>query len=133
MTLAEFLFLVCWSLWLGSVVFFSWILLPAIHSELKTEQAAPLLHVVFRRYYIFGIALGTICMIVSLSTRPDPRIWVPLGIATLLTGYSLQVVTAELSRARRDNDDEAFGRAHITSVRINLVVLAALFLVGTIL
>jgi hypothetical protein len=56
----------------------------------------------------------------------------PLVIATVLTVYARQVLAPALDAARTAADDDAFARLHITSVRMNLIVLAMLVLVGTV-
>ena len=119
-----------WSLWLGSIVFFSFVVAPTVHSVLDKPDASRLMQKMFPRYYLFSAVCSAAAMIAALVARNDLRLTVPILIAGVLAVYARQVLTPSLAEARESGNDETFGRLHVLSVRLNIVALAALILVG---
>jgi len=86
----------------------------------------------FPRYYALGIVCGLVATAAGLAAGRDLRLTAPLVIATVLTVYARQVLTPALDVARTTADDDDFRRLHVTSVRMNLIVLAMLLLSGSV-
>ena len=121
---------VTWACWLGSIMFFSFVVAPTVHAVLERPDAARLMRTMFPRYYLFGVICGLLAIASALAVANDLKLTIPLVIATVLSAYARQVLTPALDEARRNSDDDRFARLHVQSVRLNLVALAALLLAG---
>ncbi len=121
---------VTWACWIGSIVFFSFVVAPTVHAVLERPDAARLMRTMFPRYYLFGIICGLVALVSALLTANDLKLTVPLVIACVLSAYARQVLTPALDQARSASDDERFASLHVQSVRLNLIALAALLLAG---
>lgn len=120
-----------WAVWLGSVVFFSFIVAPTVHSALERPEAHRLLERLFPRYYAVGVACAAVTVVIAIAAGSDLLLTVPLTIAGVLSAYARQVLVPALDAARIDADQTRFGSLHTMSVRMNLVVIAMLFLAGS--
>ena len=129
---AQFALALLWAVWLGAIVLFSFVIAPTVHGVLEPQAAGRLMRNLFPKYYALGILCGAAGIAAGLAAGFDLRVTAPLVVATVLTVYARQVLTPALDAARAAADDDAFARLHVTSVRMNLVVLAMLFLAGTV-
>jgi len=121
-----------WAVWLGSIVFFSFVVAPTTFHALGREAAAPLLRAVFPRYYLVGLLSGAAMLAAALGLGAGLPVTIPIVVGLVIVAYVRQVVTPAVNRARERGDDDAFARLHLVSVQLNLVVLAVLLLLGTI-
>ena len=128
----NFALAIFWAVWLGAIVLFSFVVAPTVHGVLEKQAAARLLRNMFPRYYALGIVCGLVATVAGLAAGRDLRLTAPLVIATVLTVYARQVLTPALDAARTAADDDTFRRLHVTSVRMNLIVLAMLLLSGSV-
>lgn len=131
-TALHFALALFWAVWLGAIILFSFVVAPTVHGVLEKQDAARLLRNLFPRYYALGIVCGAAGILTGLAAGADLRVTAPLVIATVLTAYARQVLAPALDAARSAADDDTFERLHVTSVRMNLVVLAMLLLAGTV-
>jgi hypothetical protein len=123
------------AVWLGSVVCFSYVVLPAIHRESAPGDATRLLRRLFPRYYGTGIGCGFLALaIVSLARAANA---LPLGEALRLGlpvagGLTCSLVAHQfiLPRMRdaRERHPERYERLHAISAMLNSTVVASLFL-----
>ena len=67
--MGRFIFVTAVAVWLGTVVSFSFVILPAIHAVLG-DQASTLLNRLFPRYYVVGIICGLIAL-AAVSLAPS--------------------------------------------------------------
>ena len=89
-------YLLALSVWIGEVVFFSFVAAPAIFSVLGPAPAGEVVSAIFPRYYAIGIGAATVTLVsaVGLGRRAAlPRLWtatavvVALGlVATVIAG-----------------------------------------------
>lgn len=128
----HYLVLGCWAVWLGSMVFFSFVVAPTVFGALGKEAAAPLMRAIFPRYYAVGLACGGTALAAALATGAGLRLTVPLVIGLVLVAYARQVITPALNDARDGEDAERFSQLHVLSVRLNMIVMALLLLAGSI-
>jgi hypothetical protein len=128
----NFALAIFWAVWLGSIILFSFVVAPTVHGVLEKQVAARLLRNLFPRYYALGIVCGLAATAAGLAAGRDLRLTAPLVVATVLTAYARQVLVPALDAARTAADDDAFARLHVTSVRMNLIVLAMLLLSGSV-
>lgn len=128
----EIVVALCWALWLGSMVFFSFVVAPTVFRTLGREGASPVMSALFPPYYLFGMITGGIAVAFCLVFRADLRVTVPLAASLIIVSYARQQLLPAIEQARpRRDDDPAFDRLHRMSVRLNLTVMAMLLLAGT--
>jgi drug/metabolite transporter (DMT)-like permease len=131
----RFLFVLAVGTWLGTVVCFSFVILPAIHRVSAPPDATRLLRQLFPRYYWAGIGCGFAALaLVSLArtadTLPVPealRLALPVAgglVCSLIAYYVLQ----PRMRAAHDGDPERYAHLHRLSTMLNSTVLALLLL-----
>jgi Domain of unknown function (DUF4149) len=130
------LLLVCAiAVWLGTVVCFSYLVLPAIHRVSAPGDAIRLLQRLFPRYYGVGIVCGFIALgAVSVARSADRlplnealRIALPVA-GGLLCSLVAQLVILPRMRAAREHAPESYARLHAVSAMLNSTVVALLFL-----
>lgn len=116
-------------LWLGSIVFFSFVAAPALFDELGEERAGDAVNVVFPRYYSFGLWMGAVALVVwaagpLVADVPEPPLVADAGVvaAFLANLYARYRLIPEMAEA----GSGAFARYHRQSVGLNLVALAGL-------
>jgi uncharacterized membrane protein len=130
-----FLFLLATVLFVGKIVTFSFLVAPSIHSQLKKEDAAQVLRVLFPRYYklgAFSALLGlTSGLIIAYAT---PVTWMKYAEALwtfvlLIELYALLVLLPRLNAARDGRNQgnaeatTAWESCHKLSVRLNILNL----------
>ena len=127
MTVVDTLAVSALGVWLGSIVFFSFVAAPALFSELGSDRAGDAVNVVFPRYYVFGVAMAAVALAVwtvgplAFDTADPPlaaAVGVVVGAAANL--YARYVLVPKMEAAGSD----AFAQYHEQSVALNLVTLA---------
>jgi len=139
-----FLLITGLGLWVGAVVFFSFVVAPSVFSALPREQAGDVVGKVFPRYYVFGYVAGAVALVGSIVLLKLDRLHgLPGGLTMALLGAMLALSLAagawvqprasELRLALRQERATAdlvaerktgFDRLHALSVRLNVAVLA---------
>lgn len=132
MNFLKLLTIVCVSLWLGSMAFFSGFVAPTAFSVLDRESAGKLVRAVFPGYYLFGIALGTLALVGVVGRLLSGResLWGPLVLILLMLGtsaFALFVLIPQLETVRQamPGQSSAFARIHFFSVALNVVTMLA--------
>jgi hypothetical protein len=130
----RFVFVVAVSIWLGTVVSFSFVVLPAIHRVSARGDVARLLGHLFPRYYLACIVCGFVALAAvsaaSSGGLPIPealRLALPVSGGLVCSLVSRYVLLPRL-RAIQDRDDERYLRLHAVSSMLNSTVLALLLL-----
>jgi hypothetical protein len=131
----RFLFVLAVGTWLGTVVCFSFVVLPAIHRVSAPGDATRLLRRLLPRYYLAGIGCGFAALaLVSLARSADTlavpealRLALPVagGLVCSLVAY---YVLHPRMRDARERDPERYARLHQVSTMLNSTVLALLLL-----
>lgn len=108
--------------WLGAMVFFSFIAAPRVFAVLGEEQAGRVVTDIFPRYYGFGVVLGLIGFAGGLVHGVLGGFGLRLGlvfflvlVAVALTGYARWGLLPKMDAAGED----AFDRYHRQSVMLN--------------
>jgi hypothetical protein len=133
--MGRFIFLTAVAVWLGTVVSFSYVLLPTIHRAAE-GQASQLLRRLFPRYYSTGIVCGLIALAaVSLApttpTLPPPervRLAFPVVVALICTLAAQQLLLPRLAALQGKSEEARYARLHQFSAMLNSTVLAMLVL-----
>jgi len=130
-------------LWLGSIVFLSFVAAPVLFRMLGRAEAARVMRFLFPSYYSFGAACGAVLVVsaaIRALTTPEPDALhgtvAMIGSVMLgLTLYSWRVLLPRIDRIRRrlseedpteegtGMEHEYFRRLHQLSVRVNGLVL----------
>lgn len=133
--MGRFIFTTCVAIWLGTVVSFSFVMLPTIHNVLS-GRASTLLDELFPRYYWIGVLCGLIAL-AAVSLAPAAphlplservRLAAPVAVSLLCTLVGQQVLLPRLQRNRGQADQPAFARLHQVSAMLNSTTLAMLVL-----
>ena len=131
----RFVFVMAVAVWLGTVVCFSFVVLPTIHRVSAPGDATTrLLRQLFPRYYLAGIVCGFVALgAVSFARSGGLPVPEALRLALPVTGGLLcslasQYVLLPRLRALPSRDDERYVRLHAISSMLNSTVLALLLL-----
>jgi hypothetical protein len=131
----RFLFVCAIGIWLGTVVCFSWVILPTIHRTSAPGDATRLLRRLFPRYYVVGLVCGFVALAVVSIARTAEAITIPdaLRLALPVAGGLLCTLGAHYGllprlHAAHDRDPERYARLHQVSAMLNSTVLALLLL-----
>ncbi len=121
--------------WLGEIVFFSFVAAPRIFGELERDRAGDVVNSIFPAYYFIGVVLGSLTVVSSVALGVVDGFSTPLvlvvgagGVGGVLNLYARQVLIPKIKgndKSREDPDTDAFERYHSLSVKLNGVVLVA--------
>lgn len=140
-----YLFLMSWAMWIGSIVFFSFVVAPTAFRSLAVEDAGKFMRTLFPRYYLLGIVCG-LGALSSGGALIATRFWPWRSGATVLVMLLGMLVIVAWARQRlvprmdslreeayearlSDSQDEReevlarWHRLHRLSVWLNLLVL----------
>jgi len=110
--------------WLGSIVFFSFVGAPTTFDVLG-DDAGQVVNAIFPKYYSFGAALGGVAAAAALVVGVGPYDGVLLAALALvgvaLDLYARQVLIPKMEEA----GDDAFAQYHKQSVALNGVTMLA--------
>ena len=131
----RFLFVSAVGVWLGTVISFSFVVLPTIHRVSAPGDATRLLRRLFPRYYGAGIVCGFLALgLVSVARSADSlpigeaaRLALPVAGGLLCSLIARQVLLPRL-QAAHDGEPERYLRLHTVSTMLNSTVIALLAL-----
>lgn len=114
--------------WLGSIVFFSFVAAPTTFDVLG-DDAGQVVNAIFPKYYDFGFGLGAVAFLAAVLagtlTSFDAVLVALLALVVVgaaLDGYARWVLIPKMERA----GDDAFAQYHRQSVVLNGVTMLAL-------
>jgi hypothetical protein len=133
--MGRFIFSMAVAIWLGTVVSFSYVFLPAILDSLSAE-ASGLLRRLFPRYYALGLVCGLIALAAVSLAPPSPRLVMaerlrlafPVVVSLLCTLAAHRFLLPRLAAARLSEQQAEYERLHRFSAMLNSTVLAMLVL-----
>jgi hypothetical protein len=145
--LVLFAYILALAVWLGQVVFFSFVVAPEVFGGLPVEQAGAVVGLLFPAYYAIGHLCGAIlvgcALLLRRWSRPGGGLWlVAAGIAgvalvaSLYAGLAVQPRASELRPQLHRADtpasvQEEFDDLHALAVELNVgILVAALALTG---
>ena len=115
-------------IWLGSIVFFSFVGAPTTFSVLGREDAGRVVNAIFPTYYLFGVVLGLIALLAVLGRGMVGGFGSGLlamlglvGFGVLATGYARWALIPRMEQAGAD----AFEQYHRQSVLLNGLTMVA--------
>ncbi len=133
--MGRFLFTTAVGVWLGTVVSFSFVVLPTIHARLQ-DRARHLLDELFPRYYWTGVVCGLISLAAVSLAPQNPafplgerlRLAFPVVVSLACTLVAQRVLLPRLSHPGVEQPPPVDARLHQFSVMLNTTVLAMLVL-----
>ncbi len=133
--MGRFLFTTSVGVWLGTVVCFSFIILPTIHAKLQ-DRARHLLDDLFPRYYWTGVVCGLISLAAVSLAPQNPafpfaervRLAFPVVVSLACTLVAQRFLLPRMSHPGVDKPPPIDERLHRFSVMLNSTVLAMLVL-----
>ena len=114
--------------WLGSIVFFSFVAAPTTFDVLG-DDAGQVVNAIFPKYYVFGAGLGIAAFLAVLvaglvtafdAARVAVLVLVAAGVG--MDAYARWVLIPKMERA----GDDAFAQYHKQSVALNGVTMLAI-------
>jgi uncharacterized membrane protein len=124
--------------WLGGVVFFSFVVAPSVFGALSQETAGQVVGAIFPRYYVLGAASGVVALVAALALRRGTAAttaWSLISamlalmlVATLYAGWAVfpraQALRPRLHEVAADPGIKVeFDRLHHRAVQLNGAVL----------
>jgi len=139
----RYLYLLSLVVWVGAIVFFSFIAAPSIFQAVPVDAAGKVVSRIFPRYYLLGFGAGILALVTFLGLASMAGEWGALKVfnALLLAGmlgtglYAGTLVQSQVNEARRQIEQfpdrtqvrpelkAEFDRLHRLSVILNAVVL----------
>ena len=141
----RFMMILTLSVWIGGIVFFSFVVAPAVFSSLPGQVAGQIVARSLRALHITGLTCGIIFLASTFlfQLRRMKALRAAILLMILFTGFSQFVVTPQMEKIReavggsiqalphQDAGRAAFDRLHQISVILEcLVLLAAIGAVG---
>lgn len=132
------MYLVALIVWIGTIVFFSFVAAPAIFGSLAPQDAGRVASAIFRTYYRLGYACGVILLVMAALLWRDAgarRSWAAgmllIAVMLALTLYAGLAVQPRASALRPQLYEEAtagtarpeFDHLHRLAVQLNGAVL----------
>ncbi len=138
--LLKWVYLLALAIWVGEIVFFSFVVAPTVFRTLGTAEAGRIVGAIFPKYYWVGTACGVLALIgvTGQWLRGGGWVWTVVGGlliimlgATLYAGRVVQPRAAALREAMHAGSsviDEhpskpEFDRLHRQAVQLNVLVL----------
>lgn len=135
----KFLYLFSIVVWIGSIVFFSFLAAPSIFKVLPRETAGEVVGDIFPKYWLVGyisslLALSTL-LIDSMSSHTSPFVEIAILVAMsllcfytgLVIGPKARDIKADIKKAEPSEVGplrRSFKRVHAISLVLNMFVLA---------
>ena len=136
MTFARVVFWLAIAVWVGAVVFLSFIVAPTVFTALPREEAGRVMGLIFPHYYALQMAAGLNAAVAAVVlSRRTPRPWrtVAILVALMLGGatYAGRVIQPETqalriaihSAASTPEMEARFDTLHRRAVRLNGIIL----------
>jgi hypothetical protein len=135
--MGRFLFTCAIATWLGTVVSFSYVFLPAIHALIEGPPARHLLQRLFRHYYLIGIVCGLIALATVALAPPTPSLptyeriglALPVAFALLCALATREFLLPRMGNIFAEKEPETYARMHRYAAMLNTTMLALLVLV----
>ena len=140
----KWFYVVTLAVWIGSIVFFSFVVAPTVFKTLKPEDAATLIRRIFSKYYLIGIvcaAVGIVCVGLLVADRAFGKwpgilsllllagmggtdLWLRQGVMPHMNSLRDRRAAVESSGGQPDEELELEWKAlHRLSVQMNGAVL----------
>ena len=110
------------SIWSGVIIFFSAVVAPTVFKSLEEREAGVFLRAFFPKYYIFGIVLGILSLVILMLMPVNVMLTYAIVAMTLLTILGRMSIPI-INNARDSGDEAGFKKYHLISVMMNVITL----------
>ena len=111
------------SIWVGSIIFFSAIIAPTVFKALDEKNAGIFLRAFFPKYYIFGIILGFIALILGIKAMSLILVSMVAAMILLSIISRLMIPVINAARDMGVEGESRFKKLHTLSVFLNILTL----------
>ena len=111
------------SIWVGSIIFFSAIIAPTVFKALDEKNAGIFLRAFFPKYYVFGIILGIIALILGIKAMSLILVSMVLAMILLSIISRLMIPVINAARDMGVEGESRFKKLHTLSVFLNILTL----------
>jgi hypothetical protein len=112
------------SIWLGSIVFFSFVIAPQIFKVLPRFEAAKLQNHLFPFYYSVGIVCALGMLLYAFFKDQKKIVWIGIALALALIGLT---TLSPLIRDAFLSQNHSIKWLHPTAIGVNLAMLFCVF------
>lgn len=109
---------------LSFMIFFPLVVATSVFKVLDEKQSSNFLRIFFPKYYLFGLILGVLGLIISITEKNNINMII---FIFLIMGFifSRQVLMPLINKAKDSNNEIMFNRLHRFSVLINILQIAS--------
>ena len=108
---------------LSFMIFFPVVVATSVFKVLDEKQSSKFLRIFFPKYYLFGLILSAIGLI--LSIMQDNALALSVFIFLIISFlFSKQILMPIINKAKDENKEERFNKLHKFSVLINFIQMA---------
>lgn len=118
--------LVLISILVGVIVFFSSVIAPTVFSSVDEKNAGLFLRAFFPKYYIFGIIISSLAILLAILIEPTlNKLELSLILAILAMFIVSRLMIPSINKARDmgESAKKKFNQLHLLSVTLNFLAL----------
>ena len=108
---------------LSFMIFFPVVVATSVFKVLDEKQSSKFLRIFFPKYYLFGLVLSLIGLIISIFDKNNMSLTV---FVLIIIGFlfSRQFLIPIINKAKDNNNEKKFNILHKVSVLINLIQIS---------
>ena len=113
---------------LSFMIFFPVVVATSVFKVLDEKQSSKFLRIFFPKYYLFGLVLSLLGLIISMFEKNN---FSPIIFVILILGFlfSRQFLMPIINKAKDNNDEKKFNTLHRFSVLINFIQMGLCVLI----
>ena len=113
---------------LSFMIFFPIVVVTSVFKVLNEKQSSKFLRIFFPKYYLFGLVLSLLGLIMSIFEKNNFSLIV---FILLILGFvfSRQFLMPNINKAKDDNNEKKFNTLHRFSVLINFIQMGLCVLI----
>ena len=108
---------------LSFMIFFPVVVATSVFKVLDEKQSSKFLRIFFPKYYLFGLILSAIGLILSIMQNHALALSVFIFLIISFL-FSKQILMPIINKAKDENKEERFNKLHKFSVLINFIQMA---------
>ena len=113
---------------LSFMIFFPVVVATSVFKVLDEKQSSKFLRIFFPKYYLFGLILSLLGLIISIFEKNNISL---IAFVILIIGFlfSRQFLMPIINKAKDDNNEKKFKTLHRFSVLINFIQMGLCILI----
>ena len=108
---------------LSFMIFFPVVVATSVFKVLDEEHSSKFLRIFFPKYYLFGLSLSAVGLILSIIQNHSLALSVFIFLIISFL-FSKQILMPIINKAKDENKEEKFNKLHKFSVFINFIQMA---------